>query len=87
MEQAISSLNSPISIGVSGIAAIVIVIASAIVLTTIIGYVMLRRRKSYKRGAGGSGSALSEDSDVRFLTSDEILDFNIARPTSEYDEM
>ncbi|XP_012230101.2 uncharacterized protein [Linepithema humile] len=41
--------------------------------------IVIRRRKSYKKGA--SGSALSEDSDVRFLTSDEILDFNLARPT------
>ncbi|XP_070519198.1 uncharacterized protein [Cardiocondyla obscurior] len=44
-----------------------------------IAIIVIRRRKSYKRGA--SGSALSEDSDVRFLTSDEILDFNLARPT------
>lgn len=41
--------------------------------------IFIRRKKSYKRGT--SGSALSEDSDVRFLTSDEILDFNLARPT------
>lgn len=46
--------------------------------------IVIRRRKTYKRGA--SGSALSEDSDVRFLTSDEILDFNLARPTDN-DEM
>jgi len=53
-----------------------------VVLT--IAIIVIRRRKTYKRGA--SGSALSEDSDVRFLTSDEILDFNLARPTDN-DEM
>lgn len=41
--------------------------------------VVIRRRKSYKKGA--SNSALLEDSEVRFLTSDEILDFNLAQPT------
>lgn len=46
-------------------------------LTLVITIVVIRRRKTYKRG---SSSALSEDSDVRFLTSDEILDFNLARP-------
>lgn len=45
---------------------------------------VIRRRRSYKRGTGGSG--LSEDSDVRFLTSDEILDFNLARP-ADNDEL
>ncbi|KAG5332369.1 C4BPB protein, partial [Acromyrmex heyeri] len=53
-----------------------------VALATVI--IVIRRRKTYKRGA--SGSALSEDSDVRFLTSDEILDFNLARPTDN-DEM
>ena len=53
-----------------------------VTLVTVI--IVIRRRKTYKRGA--SGSALSEDSDVRFLTSDEILDFNLARPTDN-DEM
>ncbi|TGZ46734.1 Uncharacterized protein DBV15_05495 [Temnothorax longispinosus] len=56
----------------------VLFVALAIVI------IVIRRRKTYKRGA--SGSALSEDSDVRFLTSDEILDFNLARPTDN-DEM
>lgn len=74
------------SLGVSGISAIVIVIGTAIVLSTIITFVIVRKRKSYKRGGGGSGSALSEDSDVRFLTTDEVLDFNLARP-SDYDEL
>lgn len=50
----------------------------------VIAIFVIRRRKTYKRGA--NGSALSEDSDVRFLTSDEILDFNLARPTDN-DEM
>ncbi|EFN84956.1 MAM domain-containing glycosylphosphatidylinositol anchor protein 1 [Harpegnathos saltator] len=62
-----------------------IVSATVIVfsLTLIITIVIIRRRKTYKRG---SGSALSEDSDVRFLTSDEILDFNLARPV-EHEEL
>ncbi|KMQ98225.1 mam domain-containing glycosylphosphatidylinositol anchor protein 1 [Lasius niger] len=62
------------------IGATLVVLSVALTITIIV----IRRRKSYKRGA--SGSALSEDSDVRFLTSDEILDFNLARPTDN-DEM
>lgn len=49
-----------------------------------IAIIVIRRRRTYKRGT--SSSALSEDSDVRFLTSDEILDFNLARP-ADNDEM
>lgn len=52
---------------------------AVISLAIAIAIIVVRRRRAYKRGA--SGSALSEDSDVRFLTSDEILDFNLARPT------
>ncbi|XP_036140457.1 MAM and LDL-receptor class A domain-containing protein 2 isoform X2 [Monomorium pharaonis] len=58
--------------------------ATLFIVTIAIVIFFIRRRKTYKRGA--SGSALSEDSDVRFLTSDEILDFNLARPTDN-DEM
>lgn len=60
---------------VFAIGATLAVLSVALVITIIV----IRRRKTYKRGA--SGSALSEDSDVRFLTSDEILDFNLARAT------
>lgn len=62
------------------IGATLTVFSMALVITIIV----IRRRKIYKRGT--SSSALSEDSDVRFLTSDEILDFNLARPTDN-DEM
>lgn len=65
---------------VIAISATLAVLSVALMITIIV----IRRRKNYKRGA--SGSALSEDSDVRFLTSDEILDFNLARPTDN-DEM
>ncbi|XP_066586047.1 uncharacterized protein [Prorops nasuta] len=66
--------------------ALILVVIGAICavgITTMISIVIVRRRKSYKRGT--NGSALSDDSDVRFLTSDEILDFNLARP-SDHDE-
>lgn len=53
-------------------------------MTIIFIFFIYKKRKSCKRGK--NGSTLSEDSDVRFLTSDEILDFNIARP-NEYNEM
>lgn len=66
---------------VIAIGATLTVLSVALVITIIV----IRRRKTYKRGT--SGSALSEDSDVRFLTSDEILDFNLARPTTDNDEM
>ncbi|XP_070151654.1 uncharacterized protein [Polyergus mexicanus] len=65
---------------VFAIGATLAVLSVALVITIIV----IRRRKTYKRGT--SGSALSEDSDVRFLTSDEILDFNLARATDN-DEM
>jgi len=67
------------------LAIIIAVSAILFVLSVAFATVIIdKRRKTYKRGA--SGSALSEDSDVRFLTSDEILDFNLARPTDN-DEM
>ncbi|XP_011882600.1 PREDICTED: MAM and LDL-receptor class A domain-containing protein 1-like isoform X2 [Vollenhovia emeryi] len=65
---------------VAAVGATLVVLSVALAIVIIV----IRRRKTYKRGA--SGSALSEDSDVRFLTSDEILDFNLARPTDN-DEM
>lgn len=66
-----------------GIIAMVVAMVAGVSVSTWIAIVVLRRRKAYKRRA--NGSALSEDSDVRFLTSDEILDFTLARP-SENDE-
>lgn len=69
-----------ISETVIAIGATLTVLSVALVITIMV----IRRRKTYKRGT--SSSALSEDSDVRFLTSDEILDFNLARPTDN-DEM
>ncbi|EZA56986.1 hypothetical protein DMN91_011569 [Ooceraea biroi] len=65
---------------------IVVAGATLVVLSValVIVIIVIRRRRTYKRGT--SSSALSEDSDVRFLTSDEILDFNLARPTDN-DEM
>lgn len=63
-----------------GMVSVTVIVSSLALVLTII---VIRRRKTYKRG---SGSALSEDSDVRFLTSDEVLDFNLARP-AENDEL
>ncbi|XP_011642330.1 MAM and LDL-receptor class A domain-containing protein 1-like [Pogonomyrmex barbatus] len=72
--------------GTEGLMIIIGVGATLLMLSVIfiIAIIVIRRRKTYKRGT--SSSALSEDSDVRFLTSDEILDFNLARPTDN-DEM
>ena len=61
-----------------GIIGIVVGIITGITISSMVVIIILRRRKTYKRGT--NGSALSEDSDVRFLTSDEILDFTLARP-------
>lgn len=69
-------IEVPVIVAAVGATLVMLALASVIIV--------IRRRKTYKRGA--SGSALSEDSDVRFLTSDEILDFNLARPTDN-DEM
>lgn len=67
----------------AGIIGVVVGIVAAMSITLVVAIVILKRRKTYKRGT--KGSTLSEDSDVRFLTSDEILDFTLARP-SENDE-
>ncbi|XP_017760283.1 PREDICTED: MAM and LDL-receptor class A domain-containing protein 2-like [Eufriesea mexicana] len=66
-----------------GIIGVVVGVVVWLSISLMIVIIILRRRKTYKRGT--NGSALSEDSDVRFLTSDEILDFTLARP-SETDE-
>ncbi|CAL7938754.1 unnamed protein product [Xylocopa violacea] len=62
-----------------GIIGMVVGILAGVLISSVLVIVILRRRKTYKRGT--NGSALSEDSDVRFLTSDEILDFTLARPS------
>ncbi|CAD6224056.1 GSCOCG00005459001-RA-CDS [Cotesia congregata] len=82
----VEQLQAAVSFGLSEIISIVVVLIAAVAIATGIIIVVLRRRKTYKRGSGSSGSILSEDSDVRFLTSDEVLDFNLARP-NEYDEI
>ncbi|XP_074100339.1 uncharacterized protein LOC141528275 isoform X6 [Cotesia typhae] len=82
----VAQLQAAVSFGLSEIISIVVVLIAAVAIATGIIIVVLRRRKTYKRGSGSSGSILSEDSDVRFLTSDEVLDFNLARP-NEYDEI
>lgn len=46
-----------------------------------LGAVFLAVRLARRRLARKLQSREPEDSDVRFLTSDEILDFNMARPT------
>ncbi|XP_054010875.1 MAM and LDL-receptor class A domain-containing protein 1-like [Hylaeus anthracinus] len=66
-----------------GIIGVVVGTLTGASITLMVAIIILRRRKTYKRSA--NGSALSEDSDVRFLTSDEILDFTLARP-SDNDE-
>lgn len=68
-----------------GVLEITVAICSTLVLALalVITIVVIRRRKTYDRGT--NGSALSDDSDVRFLTSDEILDFNLARPSDNDD--
>ncbi|CAD1476208.1 unnamed protein product [Heterotrigona itama] len=67
----------------SGIIAAVVGILTGVSISLMLLVIIVRRRKTYKRGT--NRSALSEDSDVRFLTSDEILDFTLARP-SDNDE-
>ncbi|CAK9811376.1 MAM and LDL-receptor class A domain-containing protein 2 (Fragment) [Anthophora plagiata] len=66
-----------------GIIGIVVGILTGVSISLLVGIIILRRRKTYKRGT--NGSALSEDSDVRFLTSDEMLDFTLVRP-GDHDE-
>ena len=56
----------------------------SISITAVAIFIILRKFKTYKRSI--HGSALSEDSDVRFLTTDEILDFTVARPTNDSNE-
>ncbi|XP_015585526.1 MAM and LDL-receptor class A domain-containing protein 1 [Cephus cinctus] len=76
--------DEPSPLSLAGVVGIVIGTLAGLAITTVIALVILRKRKSYKRGAQDSG--LSEDSDVRFLTSDEVLDFTLAKP-SDYEEL
>ncbi|XP_076625702.1 uncharacterized protein LOC143344033 isoform X1 [Colletes latitarsis] len=66
-----------------GIIGVVVGTLTGALITLMATIIILRKRKTYKRST--NGSALSEDSDVRFLTSDEVLDFTLARP-SDTDE-
>ncbi|KAI4499259.1 hypothetical protein M0802_005519 [Mischocyttarus mexicanus] len=72
------------TIGWPGIIGLIIGILTGIIVISIVAFFIITRRKTYKRRTGNS--SLSEDSDVRFLTSDEILDFNLAKP-SDNDEL
>lgn len=65
--------------GIVGIGCAMLMIAGGLAAT-----VILRRRKSYKRSSR-NGKGLAEDSDVRYLTSDEMLDFTMARPNDNED--
>ncbi|XP_043477393.1 MAM and LDL-receptor class A domain-containing protein 2-like isoform X3 [Leptopilina heterotoma] len=67
-----------------GIIGAIIGIVAGVSMSVIFILFIYKKRQSYKRGK--NGSTLSEDSEVRFLTSDEILDFNIAKP-NDYNEM
>lgn len=83
----VQQLDPVVTLGISEIISIIVVLIVGVMIAAIVVIIVLRRRKSYKRTSGkGSSSILSEDSDVRFLTSDEVLDFNLARP-NEYDEL
>lgn len=75
-----------VRLGMASIFGIVVGLLAAVTITAITAFVILHQRRTYKRGNSNSG--LSEDSDVRFLTSDEALDFSIARSSSgDYDEI
>lgn len=76
--------NNNGNIGLPGIIGLIIGVLAGIIVVSIVAFFIITRRKTYKRGTGNS--SLSEDSDVRFLTSDEILDFNLAKP-SDNDEL
>lgn len=69
--------------GLTGRVGALIGILAAVSICVVATLFILRSRKAYKRGTNG----LSEDSDVRFLTSDEILDFNVARPANDYNDL
>ncbi|XP_014235694.2 uncharacterized protein LOC106658313 [Trichogramma pretiosum] len=85
-----SQLERTSGLGVAGVVAATFgclaVLASATTLVFL--FVVKYRRSNYKRRSN-TGGGFSEDSDVRFLTSDEALDFNLAKPADEspYDRM
>ena len=70
-------------LGIFGILVISLAAAATVIITTGMAIVILRRRRSYKRNSNGSAYA----EDVRFLTSDEALDFNLAKPATEFEEL
>ncbi|XP_046603681.1 MAM and LDL-receptor class A domain-containing protein 2-like [Neodiprion virginianus] len=73
------SSRDPRKFSLSGIIAIVAGIAVVMIVGAgLVIFSVLQVRNNYKKNS--RKSALSEDSDVRFLTSDEMLDFNIAKP-------
>ncbi|XP_011298599.1 uncharacterized protein [Fopius arisanus] len=85
MEHVMEHVQSVATLSLSELLSIIIGVVVLGTIVIVIVFIM-RRRKSYVSGRKCSkGSGLSEDSDVRFLTSDEILDFNLARPV-ESDE-
>lgn len=66
---------------------IVVPIATMIIAVISI-FIITQRKKIYKKNSSKiNSSALPEDSDVRFLTSDEVLDFNLARMPEDYNEL
>lgn len=81
MMERVQQLHSIVPLGVYEIISIIVALIVLGSIVTTVTILTLRWRKSYQRGGKSSkGSGLAEDSDVRYLTSDEILDFNLARP-------
>ncbi|KAJ8687225.1 hypothetical protein QAD02_023019 [Eretmocerus hayati] len=75
-------------IATSSVSKIIVISTGAtllIALATIAALSVVRRRNVWDRSYKGSG--FSEDSDVRFLTSDEHLDFSIAKPSRESEKV
>lgn len=66
--------------GMIGIGFAILATVAGLVATTAV--IVRRRSKSYKRSSR-NGKGLAEDSDVRYLTSDEMLDFTMARPNED----
>ncbi|XP_063988700.1 MAM and LDL-receptor class A domain-containing protein 2-like [Diachasmimorpha longicaudata] len=84
--QHVQQVQSHASLSSTAIISIIAALVAFGAVVTIVIMFIWSWRKSYVRSAKSSkGSGLSEDSDVRFLTSDEILDFNLARPSENDD--
>ncbi|KAJ9580601.1 hypothetical protein L9F63_024216, partial [Diploptera punctata] len=69
------------SLSISSIAGILAAVMLVIAAVTIAGYFYVKHRRRARRQ-----SCIAEDSDVRFLTSDEVLDFSLARPNDSGDD-